>query len=178
MRFYQMPLPHLHLSLFKSHLKAASAAGLWVFDLTPNPFPPSASDRPFCQFYKSPLRAGFMTTSRIPFRGARSSHFLIKKKSLPNIIVSKTMITDSQLSFTILSNRKIIIFLQLMVYFIVGTHSGHVMKFPQNQVAAFAERELGIKTVKRLLWRLESQEDVSECLPRQIGNSRAKKGHL
>lgn len=57
-----------------------------------------------------------------------------------------------------------------MVYFIGGTHSGHVMKFPQNQVTAFAEREPGLKIARRLLWRRESQEDVSECLLRQIGN--------
>lgn len=57
-----------------------------------------------------------------------------------------------------------------MVYFIVGTHSGHVMKFPQNQVTVFAEREPGLKTDRRLLWRRESQEDTSGCLLRQIGN--------
>lgn len=110
-----------------------------------------------------------MTTSRIPLRGLRSSHFLIKKKS-HYLIVSKATMMDSQLSFTILSNRKIIIFLQLMVYFIGGTHSVHVIKFPQNQVTVFAEREPGLKIARRLLWRHQSQEDASGCLLRQIGN--------
>lgn len=89
------PIPHLDLSLqitSQSHI-CSRALGL-----TPTPLSSSCLWWAILSILWISGRAGFMASSKIPFKGPRNSNFLIKKKKSHCLVVSKTMITDSQLS--------------------------------------------------------------------------------